>query len=314
MTTQDLPAINQQFGIDQHLTFRLGPGGLAIAEIGNLHASATVFLQGAHLASWTPRRQQPVIWLSPLAQFKPGKPIRGGVPVCWPWFAAHPSDPGFPFHGPARSSRWEVAETAKLDDGSTLLALRLPPSTVGLAAVWPHRTPLEIRFTVGTTLQIELVTRNEGTEPVVVGQALHTYFRVGDVREIAIHGFDGLPYIDKLDGGQRKQQQGALAVEGEVDRIFLDTGGECQIEDPALGRRIHIAKQGSHSTVVWNPGADKAAAIPDMGAGSHVEMVCVETANADADQVVIAPGETHQLSVLYRVETMASAPVRHPHR
>ena len=204
---------------------------MAIAEISNLNASATVFLQGGHLASWTPRRQQPVIWLSPMAQFSKGKPIRGGVPICWPWFASHPTEPNFPFHGPARTSLWEVAETARLDDGTTFFALRLPANEA-TQAVWPYPTPVEIHFTVGNSLEIELATRNEGSEPVAIGQALHTYFRVGDVRKISIHGLDGCPYIDKLKDGQRKQQQGPVDITSEVDRIYLDSGSDCQIDDP----------------------------------------------------------------------------------
>ncbi|MCX7109949.1 MAG: D-hexose-6-phosphate mutarotase [Proteobacteria bacterium] len=303
MTKVDLPAVNQKFAIDGHLNFNNGPGGLAIAEIGNLHASANIFLQGAHLASWTPRRRQPVIWLSPLARFAEGKPIRGGVPVCWPWFASHPSEANFPFHGFARTSLWEVAETAKLDDGGTLLVLRLPPNEASLA-VWPNPTPVEIRFTVGDTLGIELVTRNEGAAPVIIGQALHAYFRVGDVRQIAILGLDGHPYIDKLEEGKRKQQEGQIRIGGEVDRIYLDAGGDCQIEDPSLKRRILIGKQGSHSTIVWNPGAEKAAAIADMGEACHANMVCVETANAADDVVTIAPGAEHKLSIRYSVENL----------
>jgi len=301
MTNLDLPALNHQFSKAGHLSFQKGPGGLVIAEISNHHASATIFLQGGHLASWVPRRQHPVIWLSPMAIFAKGRPIRGGVPVCWPWFASHTAAPDFPFHGPARTSLWEVAETAELDDGATFLALRLPVSET-IQAVWPHQTPVEIRFTVGNTLEIELITRNDGTEPVVIGQALHTYFRVGDVRKISIHGLDGCPYIDKLDDGPHKQQQGAVEISSEIDRIYLDSGGDCQIDDPSLKRRISINKRGSHSTVVWNPWVDKAAAMPDMGVGCHANMVCVETANSADDVATIAPEEEHKLWVRYSVE------------
>ncbi len=303
MTKPDLPALNQRFGIEGHLSFKHGPGGLAIAEISNLYASANLFLQGAHLGSWTPRRQQPVIWLSPTAQFNEAKPIRGGVPVCWPWFASHPSEPNYPFHGIARTSIWEVIETAVMDDGGTCLRLSLTPNQAG-KAVWPHLTPVEICFKIHNTLEIELVTRNLGSEPVTIGQALHTYFRVGNVKQIAIHCLDGYPYLDKLEGSQRKQQEGPVRIEGEVDRIYFDKGGDCQIEDPSLKRRIIISKQGSHSTVIWNPGAEKAAAIADMGETCYSNMVCVETANTAEDVVILAPGDEHKLSVRYSVENL----------
>ena len=303
MTNLNLAAINERFGIDGHLSFKKGPGGLAIAEIGNLHASATIFLQGAHLASWTPRRQQPVIWLSPLAQFVEGKPIRGGIPVCWPWFAANSNGANLPFHGIARTAPWDVLASGGLDDGATRLVLRLP-STEDSQKICPHPTPVEIYYTVGNTLAIELVTRNEGSEPVVVGQALHTYFHVGNVNEISIHGLDGCSYLDKLDHDRRKPQQGPLKVSAEIDRIYLDAGADCHIADPILNRRIVIGKQGSHSTIVWNPGPDKSKAMADMGQGSHANLVCVETANAADDVVTIPPGSEHKLAVCYRVESL----------
>lgn len=302
MTTLDSPALNDQFGIAGHLTFRKGSGGMTVAEIGNLHASATIFLQGAHLASWNPRRQQPVIWLSPTAKFTAGKPIRGGVPVCWPWFASHPSEPTFPFHGFARTTPWTVSKTAKMDNGGTFISLRLPLEAS--RALWPYVTPVEIRFTVGQILDIELVTHNEGTEPVVIGQALHTYFRVGDVRQISIDGLDACVYLDKLENDQRKQQQGLVNIISETDRIYFDSGNDCQISDPSLKRRIFISKQGSRSTVVWNPWAENAAKISDMGEGCYANMVCVESANVADDAVTLLPGQEHKLWVRYSVENL----------
>jgi len=299
MPQLDLPALNQKYAIPGQLEFRETPGGLVAAEINNTHGHATLFLQGAHLTDWTPHGQKPVIWLSPKAVFAKGKAIRGGVPVCWPWFGAHDSEPGFPAHGYARSSLWEVAETSAREDGATCLALRLP----GKQPVWPYDAPAELRLAVGKTLEIELATRNLGTEAVVLGQALHAYFLVDDARRIEIGGLDGCPYIDKLDG-QRKRQAGPVGISGEVDRIYLDSTGDCLIDDPGLGRRIRIAKRGSASTIVWNPWTEKARQLGDLGEDGYLGMVCVESANAAEDVVGLAPGAEHSLWVEYSVEAL----------
>jgi len=299
MTSYDLQALNRTFALPGQLSFQQTADGLAVAKIANAHARASIFLQGAQLTEWTPHGQAPVIWLSPAAQFIEGKAIRGGVPVCWPWFGGHASEPGFPAHGYARTSPWEVLETAALEDGTTRLSLRLPPNP----ALWPHNTPLEIRLSVGKTLEIELRTRNQGTETVVLGQALHTYFKVADVRRIAILGLDGCPYIDKLDGAG-KRQAGPVGVAGEVDRVYLEVGGDCWIEDAGLGRRIRIGKRGSASTIVWNPWIEKAAQLGDLGEDGYLGMVCVETANAALDTVSLAVGEEHRLAAVYSVEAL----------
>lgn len=301
MSLIDIAALNRSFGIPGHLDFSESPEGLVLAKIGNAHAVATVYLQGAHLTEWTPHGQAPVLWLSPNALLAEGKAIRGGVPVCWPWFGAHPGSPGLPAHGVARTSVWEVAGSGGLEDGSTWLALRLPQADPSL---WSHSTPVEIRLTVGKTLGIELSTRNAGMETVDISQALHAYFQVGDVRQARILGLDGCAYVDKTDGNRRKTQTGPLAIAAEVDRIYLDSSADCLIEDPVLKRRVRIQKTGSASTIVWNPWAEKSAQLADLGPDVYLSMVCVESANADEDKVSLSPGAEHRLSVSYGVEAL----------
>jgi len=301
MSLIDITALNRSFGIPGQLDFREAPEGLALAKISNAYAEATVYLQGAHLTEWTPHGQAPVLWLSARAVYAKAKAIRGGVPICWPWFGAHPDNPGLPAHGVARTSVWQVTGSGGREDGSTWLAFCLPPSDLSL---WPHTTPVEIRLTVGKSLEIELSTRNLGGEPVVIGQALHAYFHVGDVRQARILGLDGCPYVDKTDGGRRKTQAGPLSIAAEVDRIYLDSRADCLIEDPVLGRRIRIRKTGSASTIVWNPWAGKSAQLADLGPDAYLRMVCVESSNADEDRVSLAPGAEHRLSVSYGVEEM----------
>ena len=301
MSIADYSELNARFGIPHQVNFKEGPGGLAVAEVNNSRASAVIALQGAQVMSWAPHGAQPVIWLSPAAKFTPGKSMRGGVPVCWPWFGPHVGEAGFPAHGFARTAQWAPLKTEALAEGGTRLVFALSAGEHSRAQ-WPHATPLECHISVGDTLEIDLVTRNDGAAPVTIGQALHTYFTVSDIRRVTVIGLDGCPYLDKVDGGKRKRQSGAVYFDGETDRIYLDSSEDCVIEDPGLQRRIRISKHGSRSTVVWNPWMDKAAKMGDMGDDGYLRMLCVESANAADDVVSIAPGAEHHLWVRYSLE------------
>lgn len=303
MAELDLNTLNTRFSAGGQVRFRKGPGGLVTVDVGNSLAMARLVLQGAHLTAWMPRGERPVIWLSRDAKFAPGKSIRGGVPVCWPWFGPHASESSFPAHGFARTVPWEVFESRGMSNGSTSLALRLNHSEA-TRSQWPHATDLELHINVGKSLVMDLVTRNTGAESVTVGQALHTYFGVSDVRDIAIHGLGGCPYLDKVDGFKRKVQTGPVTIAGETDRIYLESTADCMIEDRRWKRRIRIAKSGSQSTVVWNPWVEKANAMGDLGPDGYINMVCVESANAAEDVVTIAPGGVHHLRVRYAVEPL----------
>lgn len=296
--------LNPRHAIDGHLRFIEGEGGMTLAEVDNDHASARIALQGAHLVAWQPKGQEPVIWLSELAKFAPGKSIRGGVPVCWPWFGPHASESSWPAHGFARTVMWEVLETRALVDGCTFLRFGLV-ETDATRAMWPHPCSLEIEFTVGTTLRIQLATRNLGNQPFTLGEALHTYFHISDVGKMTLRGLEGATYIDKAGGAsERKHQANGIKIESEVDRVYLDTASDCIIKDRGLDRIIRIAKQGSRSTVVWNPWREKAEKMGDFVPEGYRGMVCVESANALEDVVIVAPGETHRLAVRYSVEEM----------
>jgi glucose-6-phosphate 1-epimerase len=298
--TEKLDTLNRRFGIPGQVSFKPGPGGMDAVEVSNAEASATILLQGAHLIAWTPKGEAPVIWTSPEAKFAPGKSVRGGVPVCWPWFGPHATRPDFPAHGFARTVMWEPIGVEALPEG-TWLAFRLVANEA-TRAMWPHPTELVLQMVVGRTLDMDLATWNRGDTPVTIGDALHTYFAVGDVRFIKIHGLHMVEYLDKVDGNTRKTQLGPVIIRGEVDRIYLNTPDACVIEDPKLARRIRIVKENSRSTVVWNPWIEKAAKLGDLGPEGHLHMVCVESANAAEDVVTLAPGAEHHLWVRYSVE------------
>ncbi len=304
--SDSVAALNSRFAVAGQLDFAEGPGGLTVARIANAQGEAMVSLSGGHVMTWQPLGHKPVLWLSGYAKFAPGKSIRGGVPVCWPWFGPHHQEAGFPGHGFARTVPWAVEAAQTLPDGATRLTLALQQSEA-THSQWPHASSLRSVISVGRELRIELITANQSEITFQIGEALHTYFAVGDVRRAPIHGLEGCAYLDKVEGGRRRIQEGAVVIGSEVDRVYLDTIADCAIDDAGLQRRIRIRKEGSRSTVVWNPWAAKAEKMGDFGPEGHLGMVCVESGNAADNVVSVAPGAQHTLAVTYSVEPLAAA-------
>lgn len=297
--------LNNQFGIKGQLSFREDGSGLIVAEFDNAQGSASLCLQGAHLMSWQPKSQPvPVVWLSRDAKLAAGKSIRGGAPVCWPWFGAHESESSFPGHGYARTVPWQVIESGSEPDGATRLTLRLVVSDK-TRAQWPHDCTADLTVVVGETLRMEMATENTGTSDFVIGEALHTYFQIGDIGAVRVTGLEGCDYWDKVGGSNLRKQEGAISFASETDRVYINSAAECVIEDDKLKRRIHVAKSGSLSTVVWTPWTEKANKMGDMGQpDGWREMVCVESANAIENRVTVAAGSKHTLIVEYRAESL----------
>jgi D-hexose-6-phosphate mutarotase len=305
-------ALNERHGLADTLEFREGPGGLLFTEINNAQARASVCLQGGQVLLWQPHTQSnPVLWLSGAARYAAGNAIRGGIPVCWPWFGSPAAPPGGdapagPAHGFARTQSWRVDGTQAIGSGQTCLRLGLAdnPAT---RALWPGAFALELQITIGDTLDLVLRTRNTGAAPMVITEALHTYFRIGDIASTSVEGLAGVAYFDAAEPAAgvregRRTQDGAVRFGGEVDRVY-DSGAPCWIDDLILQRRIHIAASGSASTVVWNPWDAKAQRLGDLGDGAWRQMVCVESGNARDRAVSVAPGASHELAVRYRVES-----------
>lgn len=297
--------LNRRYGIPHQVSFSQEPNGFVFVDVTNPQATARIALQGAQIIHWSPKGEAPVIWLSEAASFLPGKSIRGGAPVCWPWFGPHETQRDFPAHGFARTTLWEISGVESRPDGTTKLVFHLPESATPKNQ-WPHASTLESHITIGAHLEVDLVTRNQGNHPLTLGQALHTYFQVGDIRTVRLHGLDGCSYLDKVDGGVCKVQQGAVNFTQETDRIYLGTTHNVVIEDPQMQRQIHIAKRGSASTVVWNPWIEKAAKMGDLGENGYLHMVCVENANAAEDVVMLAPETDHHLWVRYSTTALTS--------
>ncbi|MCW8956160.1 MAG: D-hexose-6-phosphate mutarotase [Gammaproteobacteria bacterium] len=295
MTLDDL---NSKFALDSMLNFVEGEGGMPVVEVVNQHCAARISLQGAQVTSWIPTGEREVIWLSADASFKQGKSIRGGIPVCWPWFGAHESEADFPAHGYARTVFWDVLETAAMDDGATLIRFKIMENEL-TRKFWPYSSELIMTLKLGSSLDIELLTHNTDSKPFKITQALHTYFNISDVRNVTVTGLDGCDYLDKLDQFAKKQQAGAVDLVGETDRIYLNTQDDYSIVDPGFKRTIQITKSGSHSAVVWNPWQATAEKMGDLGKDGYLQMLCVETANAADDFVLIEPGQSHRLFAKY---------------
>ncbi len=293
--------LNKKFSIANNIAFKKGPNGLVYAEINNDSARAEIFLHGAHVTSFIPNGQEPVIFLSQLSQYEPGKAIRGGIPISWPWFADHPTDKTKPAHGFARTSLWQVRGTEQISIDETAITLGLTDNENTLE-LWDHSFDLEIMLRVGGELNAELAMRNSGKESFTISSAFHSYYNVGNIEDVTIHGLEGTAYVDKVDNFTKKIQDGLLTIAGETDRIYLDTRGDCVIEDKCLSRQIRIEKSGSSSTVVWNPWTQKARQMKDLGDHDYTKFVCVETTNAGDDLITLAPGERHKLELRVSVE------------
>jgi D-hexose-6-phosphate mutarotase len=277
-----------------------GQGGLPRLLVSNAHATAEIYLHGAHVTAWQPKGQSPVLWLSRESAFAAGKPIRGGIPICFPWFGAHATDKAAPGHGYARLDDWTLVD-ARDDAAGTTLAFELSSGQHAWPA-WPHAVAVTYRVTIGATLGLAFDVRNTGAAAITFEEALHTYFAVQYVREVAISGLEGVDYLDKVDNMARRHQGPApIRFTAETDRIYLATQATCTIHDPGRRRRLVIAKSGSDTTVVWNPWVDKARAMPDFGDLEWPEMVCVETCNVDAHAVRLDPGARHAMTAAIEV-------------
>ncbi len=287
----------------------LGDHGAAIFEIRTAHADARISLFGGQVLHWKPTHaDREVLWTSPLASLDGSKAIRGGVPVCWPWFGAHPASTSLPAHGLARLAHWRIDRLYLLADGAVELALTLPASEVPAGATEEDvGSGLRLSQTVriGQSLSLALTTKNVGSVERRCSEGLHTYFAVDDVSRVQVEGLDGCSYRDLTAGNRVRTQAGPVAFTGETARLFVGTTHACDILDPGLGRRIRVEKSGSQSTAIWNPGRDFASRMADLGPEAWRHMVCVETANALDDAFVLQPGEQRTMTATYSVEPLA---------
>lgn len=293
-----LDMLQSRFPIPGALRWETGAGGLTRAVVTTPHAAAHVYLHGAHVTHYQPQGQNPLLFLSGQSLFQSGKPIRGGVPICFPWFGPKADDAAAAAHGFARLKEWTVESSAQADDGSVQLVLSLV-SDDSTRALWPHDFRARYTITIGRELRLSLEVYNTGSKPFVFEEALHTYLNSEDIHQARVEGLEGTTYIDKLQQG-RRMPQGAqpITFTGETDRIYLNTRSTCIAHDPAGRRNIEIAKDGSDTTVVWNPWINKAKAMPDFGDNEWPNMLCIETCNVADAAITLEPGKSRTMTAV----------------
>jgi glucose-6-phosphate 1-epimerase len=280
-------ALTDRFRFPGTVAFADTEHGLTKAVVSHAGMHGELFLQGAQVAAWQPAGARPVIFTSPRSSFVPGKAIRGGVPVIYPWFGAHPTDPNAPQHGIARIAQWQLNTVENHPADAVTLELSFAADNFSLT----------YRVTFSADLTLSLTVRNTSPQAAAFEQALHTYFAVSDVERVTVQGLEHAAFIDKTANFARRPPTGApLRFTKETDSVYLDTPDRLAIHDAGWGRRIVIAKTRAASTIVWKPWAEKAAAMADLGAENWHGMLCVETGNVADNRVTLPPGGAHTMT------------------
>lgn len=300
MSKIDLSTLQRHCADVDGVSVVLGRGGLPEIHVTNRFCQAEISLLGGQALTF--KRvgdEHALLFCSEQAFFEQGKGIKGGAPVCWPWFGQ--SDRFSGAHGFARSALWNLDAVMADDCGVTQVDMSLPAEVIAQNGQWPYRASLKTSIRLGKWLSIALTTENLGTEPIPLTQALHTYFNVGDIRQVSISGLEQSSYLDNLEGLHRKPATGeVITFAGEVDRIYDEVSCEVTLMDGSFERTITIETQGGSSAIVWNPWVDKARAMADFAEHEYQRMVCVETANAGRDERLLETGERHVLAVFYK--------------
>jgi glucose-6-phosphate 1-epimerase len=298
----NLSQLNDQYDIPGQLKFIQGDNDFILIDIESDFAQATISTYGGQVLAFQPVNEtEDLLFVSKLAYFESGKAIRGGIPVCWPWFGPAPSHADGPSHGLVRTRQWQVRQTALEPDGAITVILSINDSEE-TRKIWPHRFYLEIIINIRESLTMELKTHNTSVVSFSISQALHTYFNVEDSQNIQVTGLENTTYIDKIDGGKQKTQQGPVTISQEVDRIYTSEKTHLVLEDASLKRNIHIRSENSKTAVIWNPWKNKSVAMSDFDNNEYKTMVCVETANAGKDSITIPGNSIYSLVAEYQIE------------
>ncbi|WP_372809391.1 D-hexose-6-phosphate mutarotase [Litorivivens sp.] len=295
---QSADNLRQLFPESPHWHFSESRAGFPLLHLIDGNTQATVSVYGAQLLSYCPAAQEDVLWLSDDARFQQGKSIRGGIPLCWPWFGPHPNDSDKPAHGFVRNRYWQLTALTRVGDAS-LARFRLSEFDQTL---YQPKLSLELEISVGDSLKVQLTTTNNSQESATVSSALHSYFAISDIGDIQITGLEDKPFRDAVNNNSTCLQRGPIRFSGELDRVYQNVDAEICIHDPGLERVISISGTGSQSAVVWNPWVEKSLRLGDMGKDGYRNMVCVETANADQDARTLKPGATHHLVACIQVK------------
>jgi glucose-6-phosphate 1-epimerase len=291
----DLSALNKKFGIKGQLNFFPGEGGLPFVTVNNKYATAVISLYGAQVISYQPSGEEDLLWMSAKSIFKESKAIRGGIPLCFPWFGKHATDASLPQHGFARLCTWEVAETSLLRNGAVLIRLQLHHSPF-TKTLWPFDFSATVTITVGETLELKLKVMNTDEKDFTYSDALHTYLNVSNINNINIEGLKDTYYYDGFGDTPLQQQEALLVIGKEENRRYVDHVSNCIVDDKGFTRKIRVSKTGSKVTVVWNPWIETTKTMGDMSADGYETFVCVEAANSYDDVITLKPGQSFSIS------------------
>ena len=271
-----------------------GNGGLPKLEVTTKSASAEIYLHGAQVTSWQPAGAEEVLFLSKQSNWEDGRAIRGGIPVCFPWFRAKTDDPKAPAHGFVRTQEWQLDSVIAREDGYVTAAFSTE-SDASTRRWWPHEFRLALRITIGSTLSLELNATNAASVSFSFEEALHTYFRVGQAASVRVHGLNGVSYLDNVDQNREKTQSGDLVLTGTTDNAYLNIQSAAELVDPVLCRTVRTQKENSQTTVVWNPWKHGARLLSDLGEDEWQQMTCVEASNVLSAAIWLEPGEEHTM-------------------
>lgn len=297
----NIEELEDKFSIEGEVGFAELENDLIYITVSNKYADADICLYGAHVTNFTPHKSMGILWMSPESNFQEGSPIRGGIPICFPWFGPHKTDSEKPQHGFARLMYWEVIEIKTQLTGETLVRLQLC-SSEKTKAYWNHDFCAEMTIVVGKTLSVTLKVTNTSSTPIEYSCALHSYFGLSSIENIKIEGLQNTNYYNQLEPGDFVQEAPTLQIQNAETRHYYNTETTCVINDPIFNRKIVVEKSGSKITTVWNPWEETCSKIDDMPDDAFYTFVCVETVNAFNDVVKLAPGETHETSAIIGLE------------
>ena len=292
--TQHIETLNSRYGIPGVAQVLAGKGGLPMVRVSTHAAKGAIYLYGAHVTSWQPRGAQEVLFVSEGSHWEPGQPIRGGIPICFPWFREKRDDPNAPKHGFVRIKEWRLDSIATQEDGSVTVVC-VTESDESTRSLWAHEFCAAYRVTFGPKLRLELSVINSGTESLRFEEALHTYFAVGQAEQARVRGLDKAAYLDHANGDREKVQTGDLVFNGPTDNAYINSHESLELIDPHLNRVLRTEKKNSETTVVWNPGQKGAASLSDFRPDEWQRMVCVEASNVLGGAVLLNADEEHSL-------------------
>ena len=281
------------------ITFKTLSSGITVLTLCNKHATAEVSLYGGQVLSFKPKNKNDILFVSEKSLFTPGKAIRGGIPVCWPWFGPHATEKDFPVHGFVRTTNWRLAGSEENGKCTTVtLECVSSPET---KKFWPHDFTLSVTVSVGKTLDLAITTKNDTSETINITDAFHTYYRVSEIADVSVKGFDGSLYIDRVGERTQRTQDGDIVISGETDRVYLG-GKKCVVSDSAAKRTVTVEKDGFPDTIVWNPWIERAKAMADFDDEEYRKMICVEAGSALDNKIELSPGAsvTQKMTIIPR--------------